>query len=79
MLRLVIVVIALLAGVGFLLAFIIGGALFAAQKKARKTAYELLGQRSPDPKSVKKTIGVLATAKDTESQELVKKLMALGV
>jgi len=72
---LVMVIVLILIGLGLaipLALFVVG-----MQGKARKQAYLLLKDANPDPRVIKKTIKVLAPARDNESQELVRKLMAL--
>ena len=49
----------------------------AAQGKAKKRAYELLEEPASDHGEIRKVIKVLNSAKDAESQELVRRLMVL--
>ena len=61
---------------GFLLAIPVAVIVVVAQGKAKKRAYALLDERVPDPGEIRKVIQTLSRSKDTEHQELVRKLMA---
>ena len=62
---------------GLLLAFPIAIMVVMAQGKAKKKAYVLLAEGVPDSGEIRKVIKVLDSSKDAESQELVRRLMAL--
>ena len=61
---------------GFLLAIPVAVIVVVAQGKAKGKAYALLAESTPDPGEVRKVIQTLSRSKDTEHQELVRKLMA---
>ena len=62
---------------GFLLAIPVAVVVVMAQGKAKNKAYALLDKPAVDPGEVRKVIKVLNSSKDAESQELVRRLMAL--
>ena len=60
---------------GFLLAIPVAIIVVVAQSNAKKRAYTLLAESAPDLGEVRKVIQTLSRSKDTEHQELVRKLM----